>query len=49
MWDVGCVAPRLVEEGLHVEFLLVGDNVPSLEFLEHRRDDLILVPDIYFG
>ena len=38
----GCVAPRLVEEGLHVELLLVGNDVPSSELLEHRHVGLIL-------
>ena len=44
-----CVTPRLVEEGLHIELLIVGNDVPSPELLDHRRDGLILVPDIVFG
>ena len=27
---VGCVAPRLLEEVLHVELLLVGNDIPCL-------------------
>ena len=46
---VGCVAPKLVEEGPHVELLIVGNDIPCSELLDHRRDGLILVPDIVFG
>ena len=46
---VGCVAPRLVEEGPNVVLLLVGNDVKSLELLDNRRDGLILVADIVFG
>ena len=40
MWDLGVSL-----QGLHVELLLVGNNVPSSELLDHRRYGLILVPD----
>ena len=46
---VGCVAPRIVEKGLHVELLLVVNYIPSSELLDHRRDGMVLVPNIFFG
>ena len=46
---VGCVAPRILEECLHVELLLVGNDIPCSELLDHRHDDMILVPDIVLG
>ena len=45
---VGCIAPRLVEESLHVDLILVGNDITCLELLEHCRDGLILVPNIVF-
>ena len=40
---VGCVAPRLAEEFLHVKLLLVGNDTPCLELFEHCCNGLILV------
>ena len=35
---VGSVAPRPVEENLHIEFFFVYDDGPRLEMLDHQRD-----------
>ena len=47
--QVGSIATSLVEEGLHVERLLVGDDVPSPELLEYCRNGLVFVVNIVFG
>ena len=46
---VGSVAPKIVEESLNIELLLVGNDVPISELLDHCRNGLILVSDIVFG
>ena len=46
--EVGCVAPRLVEERLHVKLILVGNAITCSELLDHRHCGMILVPNIVF-